>query len=193
MATEGDPPRLLALCLAVALALTGPVVFYLPNLVDRPFDWKLEGHIIGLSIAVVGAVCVLVWLLFETSNESYLYWAMAALTGPAAFLLLAITRNGHVPRWVALTLLTISIMLMTATIFGLIRGFAWLFYDGKSARSFRRRRSGEVGSTPNPGGSTEPRRKLTWYEWASLIVATITTVATIVVTAESFVHTTPGG
>lgn len=198
MATERSnkfSERFNSLSVAVAFALTGLIVFYLPDIVQRPFSWKIEGHLIGLTLAVLGAFAILMSARKLTNRDSFLSWAMAVLAGSIASALLAITRNLSLPRWLAVALLIVSVTLIIVAIYALVLGFSQLFDANLAVRVWPRRSSNKNSarheSEPSPPASTNEPRKLNWYEWITLIVATVAAVATVVATAASFIPASP--
>ena len=162
MATERSnkfSERFNSLSVAVAFALTGLIVFYLPDIVQRPFNWKIEGHLIGLTLAVLGAFAILMSARKLTNRDSFLSWAMAVLAGSIASALLAITRNLSLPRWLAVALLIVSVTLIIVAIYALVLGFSQLFDANLPVRVWPRRSSNKNSarheSEPSPPASTK--------------------------------------
>jgi hypothetical protein len=181
------------LSVAVALTVSGFILFYLPDMVQRPFDWKTEGHLIGLALAILGGFTVLVSAKDITNRDSFLSWAGAVLAGACAVGMLAITRNVTLSRWLAVSLLIISVVLIVVAIYAMFLGFAQLLDRGPLtflpwSNQSRRQDRDEGGQPPL---KDEPR-KLGWYEWVTLAAATVAAVATVVAAAASFIPHSSG-
>ena len=183
-AREEPSARLRMLSVAVALTVAGLIVFYLPSIVQRPFDWKTEGHLIGLALAVLGAVTILVSANDITNRESFLWWAGAALAAAVAVGFLAIIRNVSLSRWLAVILLIASVVLIVVAIYALVFGFAKI----RDTAYWRSRWPGSNKTS----GQDQHKEKLSAYDWATLIAATVAAVATVVATVASFIPRSSG-
>jgi hypothetical protein len=175
------------LSVAVAFTVAGLIVFYLPYIVQRPFDWKTEGHLIGLALAVLGAGAIL-WSLYDITNRNeFLWWARAVLAAAVAVGLLAIIRNVSLPRWLSVILLIISVVLIAVAIDAFVFGFAKI-PDTKYWRSMGKPRPG-TNETSGEGDREKPpeRKNLTAYDWATLTAGTVAAVATVVAAVAAFI------
>jgi hypothetical protein len=178
------------LSVAVALALTGLIVFYLPDVVQRPFNWKPEGHLIGLALAVLGVFAILMSARKITARESFRSWALGVGAASVAFVLLAVARNVSVPRWLAVTMLVVAITAIMFAIYELVLGFSQLFDDNLTVRVWPRapkQAGAQGGSGDGQHAAARQHRRLSWYERVTLMVATVAALATVVAAAVSYV------
>jgi hypothetical protein len=181
--------RLNSLSAAVSFALTGLVVFYLPSLTARPLHWRVEGHLIGAAIAIVGMAFILTAFRELTDHERFVAWSMAVLAGAVAYALIAITRDLSLPGWLAGVLLAAAVLLIFIAIYALVIGLAD-FFDGAAASRKLPVTLPGIHSTRKPAGgeSAAAPRRLSWYERVTLAVAVVSTLVTLVGTAVSFSH-----
>lgn len=190
-AKEEPAARYRMLSAAVALTVAGLIVFYLPSIVQRPFDWKTEGHLIGLALAVLGAVTILVSANDITNRASFLWWAGAVPAAGVAVGFLAILRNVSLSRWLAVILLIASMVLIVVAIYALVFGFAKI----RNAAYWRSRVKVSSGSNKTSGQDQHDppdRKKLSAYDWATLIAATVAAVATVVAAVATFIPRSSG-
>jgi magnesium-transporting ATPase (P-type) len=184
--SEEPSSRYRMLSVAVALTVAGLIVFYLPYIVQRPFDWKTEGHLIGLALAVIGAVTILVSVNDITNRSSFLWWAGAILAAAVAVGLLAIIGNVSLSQWLSVILLIVSAVLIAVAVYALVFGFAKI----KDTAYWRSLAKVGHGSNETSGEDdreeTPERKKLSAYDWATLTVATVAAVATVVAAVASF-------
>jgi hypothetical protein len=176
------------LSVAVSFALTGLVVFYLPSLTGRPFDWKVEGHLIGAAIATIGMAFILAACKDLTDRESFVAWSLAVLAGAIAYALIAITRDLSLPGWLAGVLLAAAVMLIFIAVYALVIGLADVFDRAAATQRLRVPLPGIRSTQTEVDGSATAPRRLSWYERITLTVAVVSTLATLVGTAVSFIH-----
>jgi len=183
---EQPSSRYTTLSLAVALTVAGLIVFYLPYIVHRSLDWKTEGHLMGLALAVIGAFTILVSVNVITNRSSFLWWANAVLAAAVAVGLLAIIQNVSLSRWLSVILLIVSVVLIAVAIYTLVFGFAKI-KDTAYWRSLAKVPRLNKTSGEGDGEVTPERKNLTAYDWATLTAATVAAVATVVAAVASFI------
>jgi hypothetical protein len=186
-----DEPRTYSrfndLSVALALAITGLVVVYLPEMLNKSLDWMVEGRILGVAIGITGACFALFAAAKLTGQNGLSDWGGATLTGAAAVGLIIALHKYHLSPWVTIILITLTVLLVFVGIFALVSGFA-SFFEKPTAKT------GHAGTAPSTNGNliasdeAEIGKELSGYERITLIVALVSGIATVAAAVEPLVH-----
>ena len=109
------------------------------------------------------------------------------LTGAIAYALIAITRDLSLPGWLAALFLAAAVLLIFIAIYALVIGLADFFDKAAGPQRLPVPLPGMHGTQAEVGESAAARN-LSWYERVTLTVAVVSTLATLVGTAVSFIH-----
>jgi hypothetical protein len=175
------------LSVSLAFAITGLAVVYLPDILDKSVDWKVEGRFIGIGLALTGAAFTLLAAEKLTGRSGFGYWGFDILLGTIIAGIMSVIHVYRLPNWSAIILIALAVTLMLIGIYALVSGFT-IFFDetGDKASGPGKMPAASEGSSDALGAKEEKR--LSWYERITLAIAVISTVATLVAAIEPIVH-----
>lgn len=172
-----------SLSTSLTFAVTGLVVIYLPDILNKSIDWKVEGRWLGIVLALIGTGFALAAAAELTGRSGFVYWGFAIILGTVTGGIILALHAYHLPKWAAIILTLLTVCLIIVVIYALVSGFT-IFFDEPRKTSGSGATSEEPSATPD----TEEEKKLSWYERITLIVAVISAIATIAAAIEPIVH-----
>jgi hypothetical protein len=173
------------LSVALAVALTGLVVVYLPGTLNKSFDWAAEGRIIGAFIGVFGACFALFAAASLTDREGLKDLGGSVLVGGASIGMIFLLHHYRMFAWAAMGLIALTILFIFIAIYALVAGFT-SFFDDHGVRPSRE--GADSGSKLAESGEAELSKQLSGYDRTTLIVALVSGIATVAAAVEPLVH-----
>jgi MFS family permease len=172
-----------SLSTSLTFAVTGLVVIYLPDILNKSINWRVEGRWLGIILALIGTGFALAAAAELTGRSGFGYWGFAIILGTVTGGIMLALHSYHLPKWAAVILTLLAVNLMVVVIYALVSGFT-IFFDEP------RKTSGSEASGKESSASSETgeEKKLSWYERITLIIAVISAVATIAAAIEPVVH-----
>jgi hypothetical protein len=171
---------------AFAFALTGLIVVYLPETTNKSIDWVVEGRIIGVILAIVGAIFILMATATLTGREGFGSWGIAlALGAGAAGVVLALHRY-RVPELATIGLIVLIIVFVFFGTYALVIGFADFFEEPAVKTSALT--TSDSGGESLAGIEAKTSKEIGWYERIILLIAVVSTIATMAAAVEPILH-----
>jgi hypothetical protein len=177
-AKAGEFGKFNDLSVSLSFAITGLIVVFLPGTLNKPFDWIIEGRIIGVTLAIFGAIFILMAAATLTGREGFSNWGIALVIGATIFAAILVLRKYHVPRPGAIALIVFIIVFAFIGAYALVSGFTDFFEEPKA----------KAPVTATEDDETKERREIGWYERITLVVAAVAMVATVVAAVEPIFH-----
>jgi len=188
---DGGEPRKFSkfndLSVAIAFGVSGLAVVYLPGYLNKSIDWMIEGRILGIILAVLGAAFTLLAAAKLTGRDGFGSWGIATLTGALMVGLIAIVREYRLPALCAIVLINMIIGLLFVVIYAVVAGFT-SFFDEQPPEDYSGIEARDSDESLLVSTDKETRKKLTWYERVTLLVAVISTIATVAAVIEPIIH-----
>ena len=173
---------------SLAFALTGLVIVYLPDFLGKSLDWKIEGRFLGLGFALVGAILGLLAAEKLTRRSGFGIWAFTVLIGAATAGIMAVIHVYRLPKWSAITLIVVVIMLVIGETYGIISGFTIFFDEHEGTTTDTADSTGGTEESKVATAQNTAEKTLSWYERITLIIAIVSAIATLVAAVEPIVH-----
>ncbi len=173
------------LSVALAIALTGLVIVYLPGSLNKSLDWAVEGRILGACIGVFGACLALFAAASLTDREGLSNLGGGILVGGASIGMILLLHHYRMFAWAAIILIILTVLLIFIAAYALVAGFT-SFFDGPSAKSSHE--STGSGSETAEFHEAELGKQLSGYDRITLIVALVSGIATVAAAIEPLMH-----
>lgn len=167
---------------SLAFAITGLVVVYLPDLLGKSIDWRTEGRLLGIVLALVGAAFTLAAASKLTGRSGFGYWGFTIILGTVTAGIMSAVHVYHLPKWVAVTLIVVAVILAFTVVYAAVSGFTIFFDESEAVQD-----DSSEGATAT-AVQIEKEKRLSWYERITLIIAVISTVATLAAAIEPLIH-----
>jgi hypothetical protein len=154
------------LSVAITLPVLALIIFYLPSVTHRSINWAFEGHLLGLSITVIGII-VLTFVVSDLTQWTEIpSIGVLLLLGGLCYGLILVLHDLKLFHWVAITLILLIVFVLFFVIF-LVIAIAASFFD-----------TGTRGPKP-----VEPMSR---YERITLLVAIVSAAATVIASFAAF-------
>jgi hypothetical protein len=175
------------LSVSLAFTITGLIVVYLPDFLNNSFDWKIEGRLIGIGLAIIGSGFTLIAAEKLTGRSGFGIWGfcLVVLVTAISAIVWAL-RAHHLPKWSAVVLTILMVNLTFVAVYALVSGFT-SFFDEADAKALPTGKASGADDA-SEGSSDVEEKEIGWYERITLIIAVISTIATLVAAIEPIVH-----